>query len=182
MSDKKTYSFGSLDKSEDWKTIKMLDTKPDIYSDLLHDYQKQVQDKIFNDAIYGTNLCKEITIPHMGSNSVTHKATPVTATKASFPTSTMTYKDMQDLMNIYYNKGSWGADRYVYNPNIKPSDKALDVIMEDGSTETISRADLIKYIGERKIIRENEVVRKVYERYQVAVKLVRSDDNGDTGV
>jgi len=63
--------------------------------------------------------------------------------------------------------------------------KMVDVLvveMDNQTTVTVPRSDLIKYISEQQIIRKNEVVRKVYERYQVAVKLVRSDDNGDTGV
>lgn len=58
----------------------------------------------------------------------------------------------------------------------------VEVIDSDGKSESITYDELIKYIGERKLIQENKAVRKVYERYQVAVKLVRSDDNGDTGV
>lgn len=66
-------------------------------------------------------------------------------------------------------------------PLITSEDKEISVIISEGVTESISREDLIKYMDERKLVQENEVVRKMYERYQVAVKLARSDNNGDTG-
>lgn len=69
----------------------------------------------------------------------------------------------------------------VPTPLVTINDKEVRVDTPAGITESISREDLIKYIDERKLVQENEVVRKMYERYQVAVKLARSDNNGDTG-
>jgi hypothetical protein len=68
------------------------------------------------------------------------------------------------------------------NPSVGKYDVKIEVHMDNGSQESVTREELIKYISERKLIQENEAVRTMYERYQVAVKLVRSDDNGDTGV
>ena len=86
--------------------------------------------------------------------------------------------------HTYPSTKSWGEyDTYFKSaPMVSRYDKKVEVQMEDGSIESISREELIKYISEQRVVRENEMVRKVYERYQVAVKLVRSDDNGDTGV
>lgn len=75
--------------------------------------------------------------------------------------------------------GTW-VNR-VPAPLVTLNDKEVRVDTPDGITESISREDLIKYIDERRLVQENEVVRKMYERYQVAVKLARSDNNGDTG-
>lgn len=43
---------------------------------------------------------------------------------------------------------------------------------------TVTPAELIKYIGERELIQQNEPVRTLWERYQVAVRLVGSESNG----
>lgn len=71
---------------------------------------------------------------------------------------------------------------YKSEPTLLPDDEKVGIRMEDGSTSFITREELIKYIGERTLVQQNELVRKMYERYQVAVKLARSDDDGDTGV
>lgn len=186
---KKTYSFGALDKDEDWKTIRMLDTKED---NLLYDYQKKAMTDVFK--MLGTNLCSEVTLPYTSTPQITTKAPDPSTLSAKTPSYTMTVKDMQDMMKMLNTKvapsipSSRSYTYADYDSYFKPSpqvgkyESQVEVVMDNGSLETISRAELIKYIGERKIIQENEVVRKVYERYQVAVKLVGSDDNGDTGV
>ena len=91
-------------------------------------------------------------------------------------------KNIQTLYNQYSHNITWNTDSYHYAPRLEKFESKLEVAMDDGKVETVTREELIKYICERKIVQENEVVRKVYERYQVAIKLVRSDDNGDSGV
>jgi hypothetical protein len=71
---------------------------------------------------------------------------------------------------------------YHISPRVKKNDCKVEVTMDNGSVEHVTRDELLKYISERKCIQENEIVRKLYERFQVALKLARSDDNGDTGV
>jgi hypothetical protein len=191
MSDKKTYSFGNLGKKDDtFKTfdeIQYIEPKKDPY---LYDYQKQVMDDLYKK--YLSNPCTEITLPHTSiSPQITTKPAnnTVVTTKSTIPTSSLTIKDLQDMMKLLgpsykpYSYGYGDYDTYFKAaPRVSKSEKKVEVEMEDGSVESISRENLIKYISEQRIVRENEVVRKVYERYQVAVKLVRSDDNGDTGV
>lgn len=62
------------------------------------------------------------------------------------------------------------------------NEELLYIQKDDGNYESISHEDLIKYIGERNLIQENELVREMYDRYQVTIKLVRSDENDHTGV
>ncbi len=69
-----------------------------------------------------------------------------------------------------------------HNFVVTKTTKAIDVCLENDTQETITREELVKYLSERKLVRENELVSKMYDRYQVAVKLARSDDDGDTGV
>lgn len=59
--------------------------------------------------------------------------------------------------------------------------KSLEVEISPGFYKTISREELVKYISERSLIEENQVVRKMYERYQVALKLARSEDDDQRG-
>ena len=120
--------------------------------DHLYDYQKKIMTDIQDIRNY---------------NTIVKSFTP--------PPSRFTYSDMQKL---------WEEENHFYKnlAKVKQYNKGVQVTMDDGTEEVISREDLIKYISERKLVQGNEVVRKVYERYQVAVKLVGSDDNGDTGV
>ena len=86
---------------------------------------------------------------------------------------------------LWSSQAVWSADdagTFQYAPMVTKTHGKVEVLDANGNSESITYDELIKYIGERKLIQENEAVRKVYERYQVAVKLVRSDDNGDTGV
>ena len=104
-----------------------------------------------------------------------------------------TFYKMQSLSisnnnNTYraYDKSLWDKE-YLYDRNstkqtLHSRSESFEITTDDGSLEVLSRADLLKYISERKLVQTNEAVRKMYERYQVAVKLVRSDDDGDTGV
>lgn len=176
-------------KEDTWEKIEMLPTPKD---DLLYDYQKKAMDTLY-DQYFSKNLCKEVTIPSTYTPPpVSYKPTNVNLTNQSnVPSTTLTAKDLQDLikhLNVPSSKSVWPYGYGDYDTYFKPApmvgkhEKKVEVTLDDGSVESISREELIKYIGERKIIQENEVVRKVYERYQVAVKLVRSDDNGDTGV
>jgi hypothetical protein len=48
----------------------------------------------------------------------------------------------------------------------------------NGSRYTVSGNELVKYIGERELVANNETVRSLWNRYQVAVKLVGSKDHG----
>jgi len=77
---------------------------------------------------------------------------------------------------------SSASPKYHVSPRVTTLDSSVEVNMEDGSLEHITREELLKYISERKAIQENELVRTMYERYQVALKLSRSDDDGDAGV
>jgi len=185
VTDKKSDSA----KEDTWEKIQMLPTPKD---DLLYSYQKKAMDDLY-DRYFSKNLCNEITIPSTYNlPPVSNQSTNINlTTKTQMPKTTMTAKDLQDLikhLNVPSSKTSWpygygDYDTYYKSaPMVSKYEKKVEVTLDDGSVESISREELIKYIGERKIIQENEVVRKVYERYQVAVKLVRSDDNGDTGV
>lgn len=69
-----------------------------------------------------------------------------------------------------------------YTPKVSKYDDQVQVVTDEGDTEVISRDELIKYIRERELVKKNDLVRKMYERYQVAVKLVRSDDDGDSEI
>jgi hypothetical protein len=142
-------------KSEDIE--KNLKSLQDLYNlpsaPLQHDY-------------YSTNI-DTIPMPSWGSQTLT-----------SYPA---TYNTIP--IHNYTTKISYGEyAKQVYKmPTMSKAHSDLDVMI-DGEIESVSYAELSKYISERKLVRENEVVRKVYDRYQVAVKLIRSDDNGDTGV
>jgi DNA-binding cell septation regulator SpoVG len=65
---------------------------------------------------------------------------------------------------------------------VNRSNRGVMISMPDGSQEQVSYEDLVKYISEQQLVKSNAVVRGMYDRYQVAVKLVRSDDDGDTRV
>lgn len=172
---KKTYSFGNLGKEEPKQiTWDELQNSTQSYSD---PFSQKTVDDLYKKYLTG-NPCNEV--------SLSTKAPSYTTSNVS--STQLSIKDIQDLLNLYgqpktYNWTSYGEyNTYNYIPKVEKSDAKVEVRLDDGSVESITREELIKYIGERKIVRENEVVRKVYERYQVAVKLVRSDDNGDSGV
>jgi hypothetical protein len=147
------------------KKVSLGDLKEDKIP--LYDYQKDFQDALFNKVLDSKNPCQEITMP---IHQTIHPPT-------------MSYTSMVKLMNQYGGKKPYLDDVHVgrSTAHLYENDDRLDVHLGNGVTEWVSREELIKYISERKVIQENEVVRKVYERYQVAVKLVRSDDNDDTG-
>jgi hypothetical protein len=156
-----------------WEDI--YNTSKNPYDELLNDYSKSLLEEKLTKHLY--------TI----SNSDLTQSITSTATKPDHDLNPPFYssvdlsyiKNRYSVADSYYDK--WiNYDKY-HIPRIKKSEKTIEVTMDDGSIESISREDLIKYISEQRIVRENAVVRKVYERYQVAVKLVRSDDNGDTG-
>lgn len=142
--------------------------------DLLYDYQSVVLDQM-----WPNNLSNEVNITSAAAalqvNQTSIKSTDLISQMNSI---------YQMYPKTYLNSNPWEDEK----PYIKPvttmyrSDNQLNIYNDEGKVESISREELIKYIEERKVIRENEVVRKVYERYQVAVKLVRSDDDGDAGV
>ncbi len=56
--------------------------------------------------------------------------------------------------------------------------ESVDVFLEDGVVANVTRDELVKYIRERELRSENEIVRTQWDRYQVAVKIVGSTDNG----
>lgn len=79
----------------------------------------------------------------------------------------------------YTNEYTWATRIPDINiGNQVSDDTVIKIQMPDGSTESLTKSDLVKYLSERKLVQENELVRKVYDRYQVAVKLARSDDDG----
>lgn len=174
-------STGSTHKT--WKEVYNATHKSD-YDSLMYDYQKMIQDKLFDKMIYTSNPCSELSI------SPQKYSTQVDTSKTIPSYDSIDINQIKQLMNLYpkpRSQGksyshSWEYDTFKYAPRVDKYEKKVEVVMDDGSVESVSREDLIKYISEQRIVRENEVVRKVYERYQVAVKLVRSDDNGDTGV
>lgn len=43
---------------------------------------------------------------------------------------------------------------------------------------TVSHAELVKYIRERTLVETNETVRSLWERYQVAIRLVGREEDG----
>lgn len=104
------------------------------------------------------------------------------------PMPAITYNDTQVYSTKLSSARHWTipADNVyatrVVTPSLSKYDTTLLVTLEDGSIRSISREELVKYIGERDLIENNEIVRTMYDRFQVAVKLARSDDNGDAGV
>ena len=85
----------------------------------------------------------------------------------------------------YYYQSSIDS---VYNSTmyniLQVPQETSSIIVTDltGKTHTIEITSLLKYIDEQELVKSNELVRQSYERYQVAIKLVRSDDNGDTEI
>jgi hypothetical protein len=79
------------------------------------------------------------------------------------------------IMEDYFGKVKVGT-----KPNVVVDSRVgrVEVPMEDGSTEYVDPAELVKYIRERKLRSENEIVQTQWDRYQVAVKIVGSTDNG----
>lgn len=65
----------------------------------------------------------------------------------------------------------WAKPRISYM-----SPEALVIV--DGLEHSVSWDELVKYIRERELIANDETVRSLWERYQVAVKLVGSKDHG----
>ena len=61
-----------------------------------------------------------------------------------------------------------------YNSDLTP----YAAISLDGSLQTVSYNELVKYIRERELVANNSTVRSLWDRYQVAVKLVGSKDHG----
>lgn len=165
----KTYSFGDFGKKKTTEEISLGTWTTDkLYTDaeknVLDQYRQRLDDKLYKDMFYnvGTSTTKVTTadtteqmLRLYGQKLISHKA-------------------IEDYLKLINN---------MPKPNAKfrGDEVGLDVALDDGSTETVTREELIKYISDRKLVRENEVVRTMYDRYQVAVKLVRSDDNGDTG-
>jgi hypothetical protein len=138
---------------------KQEDLLKSTYQDL---YQKILDDKYVDD-FYTTAITPQWTVQTTSSPTINNIN--------NYPT--------------YYNHTI--STSYPFNgghnmPQVGTYDSKVEVILEDGKRETITREELVKYIGERKQIQENELVRTLYDRYQVAAKLARSDDNGDTGV
>jgi len=112
-----------------------------------------------------------------------HYTMPTTIT--SFPN----YHDQYSLNHTIPSPVNWNTviysdnlKTYQVSPQVGKHDSKVEVRMDDNSVEHITREELVKYISERKAIRENPLVRKLYERLQVALKLSRSDDNGETGI
>lgn len=148
-------SYGDLFNNEDSIDSKSMsiDTMKSMYDNLV---QKYVEDKT-----YHNYPGQYVTTPVMPTYNPGHYTTPVNYT-------------WKINLNDYHT--------YHISPQVTKSDSKVEVTMDDGSVEHVTREELVKYIGERKLVQENEVVRKMYDRFQVAAKLARSDDNGDTGV
>lgn len=142
----------------------------------LFDYQKKAMDDLYKNYI-GSDMYSRIEPTQIVTTN--HIAKPQNLGKTTVDSIN---KNIQMLYNQYVHNTTWDTSSYHYAPRLEKSESKLEVAMDNGKVETVTREELIKYICERKIVQENEVVRKVYERYQVAVKLVRSDDNGDSGV
>lgn len=81
------------------------------------------------------------------------------------------------ISNSTLTNNSWNVTR----PYVAKHDVTVSFQIDDGTFIDFPRAELIKYICDQPLREENEVVRKLWERYEVAVKLVRSKDNGDHG-
>ncbi len=87
------------------------------------------------------------------------------------------------------NVRMWNHDTYYYPPRnvlvgVRPTAIGIELYEDeysDSKAGTISREELVKYLEERKLREENELVRSLWDRYQVAVKLVRSSEDDDHG-
>jgi len=49
----------------------------------------------------------------------------------------------------------------------------VSVSTRDGTIEHVTYSELVKYTEERKLIQENELVRALWERFQMAAKLAK---------
>lgn len=153
----KTYTFGDLGKkSTDWQ----LDIFEDKYSTKLDDMKT-----IYDDLL--SKYAKDL-------STYNYPNQVVVQTNPTYQAPTTNPYTWRVNFNDYAT--------YHVSPLVTKSDSKVEVTMDDGSVEHITREELVKYIGERKLVQENEVVRKMYDRFQVAAKLARSDDDGDTGV
>lgn len=76
------------------------------------------------------------------------------------------------IIDDYYN------DHFPSPVKVRQTTPTIQVHLDDGSISQVSREELVKYIEERKLRQENELVRTQWDRYQVAVKIVGSTDHG----
>lgn len=83
--------------------------------------------------------------------------------------------------NAVWVSGSEYSTSIPAEKTILPSNDVIKVVLDDGSYEVISRCELVKYICDRSLREQNEVIRTLWDRYTVAVKLVRSNDDGSNG-
>jgi hypothetical protein len=152
--------------------IKRVETKKTTAESVM-DLYKETKDHSFTDMLYPyqQQAIKDII--------ETPSSLGITSTSRSYQTLS-NVNNTDDMIRLFGNPVSY--DYYHAAPTLRKQHDEIDIEMKDGSYETVTRDELIKYISERKLIKENHAVRSMYERYQVAVKLVRSDDNGDTGV
>lgn len=132
------------------------------------------QSPLYSDAYYTSQNLEEMYNKWVGA-----QAPKESVTLQTYPQLTNVVNT--SIPNIPISSITW-KNNYNITSSLNSYDTTIQVKLDDGSLESVTREELIKYISERKLIQENEAVRSMYERYQVAVKLVRSDDNGDTGV
>lgn len=147
-------------------------TEKKTYTELVADLNTQIYQSMSLDTFKTYTTVLDPTYSPSYSTNITTSGSPTWT--VNIPNSGGNYYN--------YTVNTTGPD-YYQNINISPklaiTDPKLEVTLDDGSIVTLSRDDLIKYISEQQLVRENELVRAMYERYQVAVKLVRSDDDGD---
>jgi len=154
----KPYNFGDLNEDSEitpfdsFKGDHIVATSESVYQDL--------QKKVF----------ESYRAKYLSTNVVT-TSTPTLSTISKTQPYTWSIKIDDFYPRVYQTK-----------PMVNRSDYEVEIVMPDDSIECITREELVKYIGERKLIQENEVVRTMYDRFQVAAKLAGSDDDGDTGV
>ena len=98
---------------------------------------------------------------------------------------TYTIANLPNSLNIWQGT----TDTMYYPPRHRPMSiygdtPSIEVMsLENPASKvgTITREELVKYLEERRIREENELVRSLWERYQVALKLVRNSDDDDQG-
>ena len=144
-------------------------TIQDLLPSTSQDIYQSVSDSLYR------KMCDSVGVP--SPYTVTVNQTPSWSTQIINKSTTV---NAPYTWNVTYD--DFYPKAYLAVPQVSCQDTKVDIVMEDDSVEHITREELVKYIGERKLVQENEVVRKMYDRFQVAVKLARSDDDGDTGV
>ena len=65
----------------------------------------------------------------------------------------------------------------IVTPKVTDITTHVIVYSHNSGPDIVTRDELLKYIRERRLIQCNKVVRSLWDRYQVAVKLTGSQDH-----